>query len=74
MNSPFMIRMSQHLAGRAAAAEPQLARQIAFAGRAVFGRDLTAAEAAPFETYAAKHGLASLCRLLFNTNEFLFAD
>ena len=24
--------------------------------------------------YAGKHGLASACRVLFNTNEFVFVD
>jgi hypothetical protein len=40
----------------------------------VWGRPPTVDEAKLFVAYAEKHGLANLCRVLFNTNEFLFAD
>ena len=42
--------------------------------RLAWGRAPTADEAKLFAAYADKHGLANLCRVLFNTNEFLFAD
>ena len=38
------------------------------------GRSPSAAEARRLADYAAKHGLANACRLLFNCNEFLFVD
>ena len=38
----------------------------AFGKHTTYGRVLTA--------YAAQHGLANACRLLFNANEFLYVD
>jgi hypothetical protein len=66
LNHPFIVRMSEHLAERAGDPESAV--------RLVFGRDPSAAERRAFSEYAGKHGLANLCRLLFNTNEFLFVD
>ena len=37
-------------------------------------RPATAEERAILTEIAAKHGLASACRLILNTNEFLFVD
>ncbi len=66
LNNPFVLRMSEHLAKRAGTPEAAV--------RAVLGREPAAAERAAYTEYAAKHGLINLCRLLFNTNEFLFVD
>jgi hypothetical protein len=49
-------------------------KQIALACERVWGRPPTEQERAEFAGYVQKHGLANLCRLLFNTNEFLFVD
>jgi hypothetical protein len=38
------------------------------------GREPTAAEQTELTAYSSKHGLANLCRLLVNSNEFLFID
>ena len=46
-------------------------------GRAVaycWQRDPSENELETFQEYAEKHGLAALCRVLFNSNEFLFVD
>ena len=59
-------RLEKHFAERA--------KQIEFGCRLVWGRAPTAEEAKLFAGYADRHGLANLCRVLFNTNEFLFAD
>ena len=40
----------------------------------VWGRRRPTTKPKLFAAYAAKHGLPNLCRVLFNTNEFLFAD
>ena len=42
--------------------------------RLAFGRDATELERRSYSEYAGRHGLTNLCRLLFNTNEFLFVD
>ena len=46
-------------------------------GRAVYealGRPATAEEKEVLTEYARKYGLANLCRVLFNLNEFVFVD
>ena len=40
----------------------------------IFLREPTANEAATFTAFAKQHGLAALCRLLINSNEFLFVN
>ncbi len=37
-------------------------------------REPTASEADAFETFVGMHGMAALCRVLLNSNEFLFVD
>jgi hypothetical protein len=73
LNDPFMIRMSQHFAGRLAGiASPQ--EQVRQAYRLALGREPTARETQRLEDYAHRHGLANACRLLFNCNEFVFVE
>jgi hypothetical protein len=66
-NNPFMLKMAGHLATR-------VGEDVALAGRLVLGRELRADELEAYRSYAAKHGMANLSRLLLNTNEFLFVD
>ncbi len=40
----------------------------------LWGRKPTLEEHKEFASYAIRHGLANLCRILMNTNEFLFVD
>ena len=42
--------------------------------RLVLQREPSAAEAATLNAYLQREGLQNLCRLLLNTNEFLFVD
>ena len=37
-------------------------------------RDPTADETRDWAAYAARHGLANACRMMFNTNEFVFVN
>jgi hypothetical protein len=62
----FAVRLEKHSSKRE--------EQIAFACRLVWGRATTADEAKAFAAHADKHGLPNLCRVLFNSNEFLFVD
>jgi len=66
LNNPFVLRMAEHFA--TLAGSPDRAVRLAL------GRDSTESERALYSEYSAKHGLVNLCRLLFNTNEFLFVD
>jgi hypothetical protein len=44
------------------------------AARRILLREPTAEEKTNFTTFAQKNGLAALCRVLFNSNEFLFVN
>jgi hypothetical protein len=71
LNDPFMVRMSEHFARRAAS-RGSLRDQVDMAYRLALGRDPTARERESLKEYAARHGMANACRLLFNCNEFVF--
>jgi len=66
LNDPFVIRVAGDLAAKA----PTVREAV----RRIWLRDPTAQEEQRFTQYANKHGHANLCRLLLNTNEFLFVD
>lgn len=73
-NNPFMLRMSEHLAARLRSESPDAAAQIRLAARLLDGHEPAEHVQTELLAYSAKHGLENLCRLLFNTNEFLFVD
>ncbi len=74
LNNRFMVRMSEHLAARAATAGPDLSAQVRAAYRLTLGREPTPAECRAVAEYAARHGLANACRMLLNCNEFAFVN
>lgn len=71
LNDQFMVRMSEHFAGRLVAAGA-VDKQVELAYRLALGRDATPAETIAMSRYASRHGMPNACRLLFNCNEFLF--
>jgi hypothetical protein len=73
-NNPFMVRQAEHFAARVQAGEKDVGKQAAKAFEQALGRKPTAKEAETLGGYAARHGLASACRVLFNANEFVFVD
>jgi hypothetical protein len=74
LNDKFMVRMSEHLAARAAKAGADLPAQVGAVYRFALGREPTAKESALLTEYARKHGLANLCRMVLNCNEFVFVN
>jgi hypothetical protein len=66
MNDRFVVRQSEHLAARVGGVEG--------AYRAILQRRPSDAELRAVGDYAAKHGLANACRVLLNSNEFMFLD
>ncbi|MBN9119397.1 MAG: DUF1549 domain-containing protein [Planctomycetes bacterium] len=74
LNNEFVLVHARAMAIRLEKHSAKRGKQIEFACRLVWGRPPSADEAKLFTAYADKHGLANLCRVLFNTNEFLFAD
>jgi hypothetical protein len=74
LNNRFMVRQSEHLAKRAAQAGKDLSAQIRSVYRLTLGREPMTKEARALAEYAGKHGLANACRIVLNSNEFMFVD
>jgi len=72
-NDKFVVRQSEHIAGRVAQ-QTGPEKQVEALYRLILGRAPTAREAQAVAAYAAKHGLANACRVLVNSNEFMFVD
>ena len=73
LNNPFVIRMAEHFAERVAAkGSPD--EQIREAYRLAFGRAPSATETTRLTEFAARNGMPNTCRLLLNSNEFIFSD
>jgi hypothetical protein len=69
-----MVRQAEYFAARLKATCDEPEKQIETAYRLAFGRMPGRDEREALAGYAKKHGLANACRLLFNTNEFVFVD
>jgi len=75
LNSPFIVQQAGFFAERIQQAEAKdTAAQVRRAFQFAFQRDPTAPEADGALKLLKSHGLAALCRALFNTNEFLYVD
>ncbi|MEO6434776.1 MAG: DUF1553 domain-containing protein, partial [Tepidisphaeraceae bacterium] len=74
LNNPLVVRQSEHFAARVAKQTSDPAGQIALAYRLALGRPPTAEEAKLMIDHAAKFGMANVCRVIFNSNEFVFVD
>jgi hypothetical protein len=74
LNDKFMVRMSEHLAARAVKGGTDTPSQIAAVYRFALGREPTAKESALLAEYVRKHGLANACRVILNSNEFMFVN
>lgn len=73
-NNHFVLHHSDHLARRIAQKETEAVAQVRQAFRLALQRDPTAEESMDFTKYAVRHGLAATCRVLLNSNEFLFVE
>ena len=51
-----------------------LEKQVRRAVQLAWLRDLSATEEQAFVRYAGEHGMAAFCRILLNSNEFLFVE
>ena len=74
LNNEFVLVHSKAFAARLEKESPDRDRRVVRACDRVWGRPPTDAERNELTAYAAKHGLANLCRVLFNSSEFLFVD
>jgi hypothetical protein len=73
-NDRFIVRQSEHFAERVANENPTLTKQIEAAYQLALGRAPTSGEVKMLKDYAAKHGLANACRIILNSNEFMFVN
>ncbi|HWB11793.1 MAG TPA: PSD1 and planctomycete cytochrome C domain-containing protein [Pirellulales bacterium] len=74
LNNPLSVHQAQHLAERVSGAVNDLSGQIDAAYRFALGRIPTAGERERLVSYAQRFGLANACRVIFNSNEFVFVD
>jgi len=73
-NDLFIVRQSREFARRLERLQSDPRARLVAAYRRALGRDPSAEELDALAAYAAKHGLAHACLLLWNTNEFVFID
>jgi hypothetical protein len=74
-NNPFMEKCAERFAARLRRdAGDDAAGQVERAWRLAFSRPPGDREARAARAFVAKQGLAELCLVLFNANEFLFID
>jgi hypothetical protein len=74
LNNKLMLRMAEHFAARLAKKEKMLSDQINLACRLALGRAPTEFEKQELLALATDHGMANVCRVFFNLNEFVFIE
>jgi hypothetical protein len=74
LNNDFMLAHSRALEQELERGSVHIERHVELACERVWGRPATAEERDDFATFARRHGLANLCRVLFNSDDFLFVD
>ncbi|HMC64498.1 MAG TPA: DUF1553 domain-containing protein, partial [Gemmataceae bacterium] len=74
LNDKFMVRQSEHIAARVLGLSGTLQKQVEELYRLVLGRSPTMQELTAVSNYAARNGMANACRVLLNSNEFVFVD
>ncbi|MBI3865125.1 MAG: DUF1549 domain-containing protein, partial [Planctomycetia bacterium] len=75
LNNSFTFRMAARMAARAEReTNGDIESRITYLYRLAFNRVPAREELAAANRLAAEHGLGALCRVLFNSNEFLYVD
>jgi Protein of unknown function (DUF1553)/Protein of unknown function (DUF1549)/Concanavalin A-like lectin/glucanases superfamily/Planctomycete cytochrome C len=74
-NNSFTLRMADHFAERLCReCSGDLAKQVQRAFELAYGRSPLATEQDESTAFAREHGLAAFCRVLLNTNGFLYVN
>ena len=73
-NNRFTLAMAREFADRLEKEEQALPDQVGRAMLLTVQREISPSERDQLVAYARSHGLAQLCRLLFNLNEFVYLD
>jgi len=74
LNNHFIVRYSEHWANNLARMHSDPGRQIEWAFQLAYSRRPTQEEIKALRAYGAKHGMANVCRLILNSNEFVFVN
>ena len=74
LNNRFIVRYSEHLAARIAREESDPLKRIDRLYELTCNRPATRDEVEALTAYAEKYGLPNACRLVFNSNEFMFVN
>jgi hypothetical protein len=74
LNNQFVVRQCEHFAERLGKEASDLAAQIKLAYELALQRSPTKEESEKLIRYARKYGMANVCRLIFNSSEFLFVE
>ena len=70
LNNAYMVRMAEHFASHVEKEADPVARAVELS----LSRKPTAEEHELLKSFAGKHGLPAMCRVLFNFSEFSFVD
>ncbi|MEZ6054669.1 MAG: DUF1549 and DUF1553 domain-containing protein [Planctomycetaceae bacterium] len=73
-NNRFVLHHAEHMARQIELMEATCSEQVRTVVRRSWLRDPTPLEAEALMSLAEEHGLAAVCRLLLNSNEFLFVE
>ncbi|MGI8965564.1 MAG: DUF1553 domain-containing protein, partial [Limisphaerales bacterium] len=73
-NNQFILRQSEHLAERVAGKTGDVEKQIAGIYHLVLERAPTRGEINDLKNYALEPGMANACRIILNSNEFIFVN
>lgn len=74
LDNRFIVRQSEHTANRLAGVTADPVEQIRLLFQWVLLRDPGEDESLRWRAYAEQHGLPNACRMMFNTNEFVFVN
>jgi hypothetical protein len=74
LNNGFSLTMSKNFASRLSTEASSLSEQVTRAFQLISGRSPTQSELTELITYAGKHGIDNLCRVLFNLSEFVYVN
>jgi len=74
LNDAFVLRQCERFADRLVRERNTMPGQIDRAYELALGRAPTANEREKLMAHARQHGLPSVCRVIFNSNEFMFLD
>jgi cytochrome c553 len=74
LNNPVTVRHAAYFAERVAGEGATVAAQLGAAYRIALNRAPREAELAALVPYAEKNGMAAACRVVLNSNEFMFVD